>query len=87
MKGASLVAKMVKNLTVVQETRVPSLEWKYPLKEKWQLIPVFLPGKFQGQRSLAGYSLGRRPCRSLRSFLLEPEAAAAYSRGPGYYLL
>ena len=24
--------------------------------EKWQLTPVFLPGKFHGQRSLAGYS-------------------------------
>ena len=24
--------------------------------EKWQLIPVFLPGECHGQRSLAGYS-------------------------------
>ena len=24
---------------------------------KWQPTPVFLPGKFYGQRSLAGYSL------------------------------
>ena len=23
--------------------------------EKWQPTPVFLPGKFHGQRSLAGY--------------------------------
>ena len=23
---------------------------------KWQPVPVFLPGKFHGQRSLAGYS-------------------------------
>ena len=32
---------------------------KFPLlqgKRKWQPIPVFLLGKFQGQRSLAGYS-------------------------------
>ena len=29
---------------------------KTPWKRKWQLIPVFLPGKFHGQRSLAGYS-------------------------------
>ena len=27
-------------------------------RRKWQLTPVFFPGKFQGQRSLAGYS----PC-------------------------
>ena len=24
--------------------------------EEWQLTPVFLPGKFHGQRTLAGYS-------------------------------
>ena len=27
-----------------------------PDKGRWQPIPVFLPGKSQGQRSLAGYS-------------------------------
>ena len=27
-----------------------------PLEKKWQPTPVFLPGKFHGQRSLAGYS-------------------------------
>ena len=29
---------------------------KIPCKRKWQSTPVFLPGKFQGQRSLVGYS-------------------------------
>ena len=29
---------------------------KIPWSRKWQLTPVFLPGKFQGQRSLADYS-------------------------------
>ena len=29
---------------------------KIPWRRKWQPIPVFLPGKCQGQRSLAGYS-------------------------------
>ena len=28
-----------------------------PLRRKWQLTPVFLPGKFHEQRSLEGYSL------------------------------
>ena len=28
----------------------------YECSRKWQLPPVFLPGKFHGQRSLAGYS-------------------------------
>ena len=30
---------------------------KIPWKKKWQPTPVFLPGKFHGQRTLAGYSL------------------------------
>ena len=29
---------------------------KIPWSRKWQPIPIFLPGKFHGQRSLAGYS-------------------------------
>ena len=29
---------------------------KIPWRRKWQPTPVFLPGKFRGQRSLAGYS-------------------------------
>ena len=29
---------------------------KIPWKRKWQPTPVFLPGEFHGQRSLAGYS-------------------------------
>ena len=28
-----------------------------PWRRKWQLTPVFLPGKFHGQRSLVDYSL------------------------------
>ena len=31
---------------------------KIPWRRKWQPAPVFLPGKFHGQRSLANYSLG-----------------------------
>ena len=29
---------------------------KIPWRRKWQPNPVFLPGEFHGQRSLAGYS-------------------------------
>ena len=32
-------------------------------RRKWQLTPVFLPGKFHGQRSVAGYS--PRGCKEL----------------------
>ena len=28
---------------------------RFPWRRKWQPIPVFLPGEFHGQRSLAGY--------------------------------
>ena len=35
-----------------------SIPWvgKIPWRKKWQPTPVFLPGKFHRQRSLAGYS-------------------------------
>jgi len=29
---------------------------KIPWRRKWQSSPVFLPGKFHGQKSLVGYS-------------------------------
>ena len=29
---------------------------KIPWRREWQLTPVFLPGKFHGQRSLVDYS-------------------------------
>ena len=38
------------------ETRVRSLGWEDPLEEEMQHTPVFLPGKFHGQRNLVGYS-------------------------------
>ena len=39
--------------------RLESNPWvgKIPWRRKWQPIPIFLPGKSHGQRSLAGYSL------------------------------
>ena len=53
---ASLVAQRVKNLPVMCETEVQSLGWEDPLQRKWKPTPVFLPGKFHGQKSLMGYS-------------------------------
>jgi len=52
---ASLVAQMVKNLPVVQETQVQFLGQEDPLEVEMATTPVFLPGEFDGQRSLAGY--------------------------------
>ena len=37
---------------------------KVPWKREWQPTPVFLPGEFHGQRSLAGYkSIGSQRVR------------------------
>ena len=46
---------MVKNLPVIQETRVQSLGPEVP-QRKWQPTPVFTPGEFHGQKSMEGYS-------------------------------
>ena len=48
---------MVKNLPATRETQVKFLDQEDPLEREWQPTPVFLPGKFHGQRSLAGYRL------------------------------
>ena len=42
----------------LQFRRRGSLPWvgKIPWRKKWQPTPIFLLGKFHGQRSLAGYS-------------------------------
>ena len=45
-----------KNLPAVQEARFNPWFGKILWRRKWQPIPVFLPGKSYGQRSLAGYS-------------------------------
>ena len=49
---ASLVAQRVKNMPAMWETWVQSMGWR----KEWLPTPVFWPGKFHGQRSLAGYS-------------------------------
>ena len=54
--STSLVAQMVKNLPVMQETWVQTQVRKIPLRREWQSTPVFLPGKSHGQRSLVDYS-------------------------------
>ena len=44
------------NLPIMQETQVQSLSQEDPLEKERAHTPVFLPGKFHGQRSLVGYS-------------------------------
>ena len=45
-----------KESLAIQETWVQSLAWEDPLSRAWQPTPVFLPGEFHGEKSLAGYS-------------------------------
>ena len=48
---------MVKNLPAMCETWVLSLVGKIAWRREQLSTPVFWPGEFHGQRSLAGYSL------------------------------
>ena len=50
--GASLWLKWQK---ICLQHRRPKFE-KVPWRREWQSTPVFLPGEFHGQRSLASYS-------------------------------
>ena len=50
------MAHTLKNLTAIKETQVQPLGWEDPWRKEWQPTPLFLPGKFHGQRSLAGSS-------------------------------
>ena len=53
---ASLVVQLVKNSPALWETWVQPWVRKIPWRRAWQSTPVFLPGEFHGQRSLAGCS-------------------------------
>ena len=57
LMGAFLVAQLGKNVPAMLET------WggKIPWKREWLLTPVFLPGEFYGQRSLAGWVMSDIP--------------------------
>ena len=49
-----LVAQMVKNLPAFRWPVFDPWVRKIPWRREWQSTPVFLPGKFHGQRSLVG---------------------------------
>ena len=44
----SLVVQLIKNLPVMQETRVQSLVGKTPWRREWLPTPVVWPGEFHG---------------------------------------
>ena len=49
---------MVKRLSVMRETRGPSLGWEDPLEKEIATHSSTLPGKSHGRRSLVGYIHG-----------------------------
>jgi len=51
------VAQTIKNLPAVRRPRFNPWVWKIPRRREWLPTPVFLPGEFHEQSSLAGYSL------------------------------
>ena len=57
----SPVAQMVKHLSTMRETQVPSLGREVPSRRKRQPTPVLLPRKYHGQRSLV--SMGSQRVR------------------------
>ena len=55
---AALVAQLIKNPPAVEETRFDPWVGEGPWRREWLPSPVFLPGKFHGQRILVGHSPG-----------------------------
>ena len=56
VSGTSLVAQLVKNPPVIQETQVRSLAGEDPLEKEMATHSSILTGKSHGQRSLVSYS-------------------------------
>ena len=54
---------MVESVSNVGDPRFNPWVGKIPWRGKWQPALVFSPGEFHGQRSLVGYTVGRRKIR------------------------
>ena len=61
---ASLIAQLVKNLPVMQETQDSYLGQEDPLEKEMAVHSSMLAGECHGQRSLAGYSPRGRKSRT-----------------------
>ena len=55
--GGSVVKNPPANAGDTQDMGSVPGSGKIPWRREWQTVPVFVPGKPHGQRSLAGYSL------------------------------
>ena len=57
VRGLLQVALVVKNLPAnARDTGLIPGSGRLPWSQAWQPTPIFLPGEFNGQRSLASYS-------------------------------
>jgi len=56
MFRASLLAQTVNNCLQCRRPWFNPWVRKIPWRREWLPTPVFLPGEFHGQKSLAGYS-------------------------------
>ena len=57
--GSPLLASLVAQTCLqYRRSRFDPCVWKIPWRREWQPTPVLLPGKFHGQRSLVGYTMG-----------------------------
>ena len=80
--GASLLAQMVYNLPVMQETGFNPSVRKIPWKRKWQLTPVFLPRKFHDRG--AWWAIVHGVCRTKkRESLFGAQRRGPYAQGQG----
>ena len=57
---------------------------KIPWSTKWQPAPVFLPGKFHGQRSLVGYSMWGCKKSDTTEWLSTHTHTHTHTHMPGY---
>ena len=61
--------------------QVQFLGWEDPWRRAWQPTPVLLPGKFHGQRSLAGYSpRGCKECSDMTEHAREGWGGQGWGR-------
>ena len=56
--GGSVVKDLLASVGDARDMCLIPGSGRFPRRRKWQPTPVFLPGKFHGQRSLAGCSPG-----------------------------
>ena len=75
---SSLIAQMVKNLCIMQETCVRLLDQEDPWRRASLPTSVFLPGESHGQSSLAGYSPWGCKESDTTALLIQPPTLFSY---------